>query len=274
MIQEEEATVKIVGKGHATCFERLLLEWFHEETAHDVIFFCWNEDSDPNDTSIRVTANKSVLAAASSFLAKIFLQNPTVDDDLIVWLVGYSAPALRAVFRYIYTGSLVYDPDQAPIIDTILSEFCIHAPWKSNESATLSKPTNENSGSFSKYVKVLPHLQQSLGFISEPPQQLEEQHVEIGKAPTLSKSQPTQIFKKILPTQAPVSRPPLSPQAKVNCVSAASFKVKKRRLVRPCIDVGATDGKDLVIEIPALQTNGEACFFIEKRCCFEETLSR
>lgn len=50
----------------------------------------------------------SVLAAASPVFASLFCDNPLVEEDVRITLVGYSYNSFRAIVEYIYTGSLEF----------------------------------------------------------------------------------------------------------------------------------------------------------------------
>jgi hypothetical protein len=46
------------------------------------------------------------LAAASPVFATMFRDNPIVEEDVHISVVGFSYTSLRSVIEYIYTGSL------------------------------------------------------------------------------------------------------------------------------------------------------------------------
>jgi hypothetical protein len=50
----------------------------------------------------------SVLAAASPVFATMFRENPIVEEDVRISVVGYSYTSLRSIIEYIYTGSLEF----------------------------------------------------------------------------------------------------------------------------------------------------------------------
>ena len=50
----------------------------------------------------------SVLAAASTVFASFFKENPLVEEDLQVILVGYDYEILKLVVEYVYTGVLEF----------------------------------------------------------------------------------------------------------------------------------------------------------------------
>lgn len=50
----------------------------------------------------------SVLAAASPVFAAMFCENPLVEEDVRISVVGYSYTSIRSIIEYIYTGSLEF----------------------------------------------------------------------------------------------------------------------------------------------------------------------
>ena len=122
--------VRIVGKGHASCFERLLEEWYRSESFADVVLWCSDgepeprPDSDLSGTCRSVAANRSVLAAASPVFARIF-SDSVGEDVLNVTMVGYSFTALKAVVECIYTGCLQFLSEDRVSVEGLLREFGI-----------------------------------------------------------------------------------------------------------------------------------------------------
>jgi len=121
--------VRIVGKGHASCFERLLEEWYRSESFADVVLWCCLDgepglrpDGDVSGPWRSVTANRSVLAAASPVFARLF-SDSFGQDVLNVTLVGYSFPVLKAVVEYIYTGCLLILGEKRVAAEDFLQEF-------------------------------------------------------------------------------------------------------------------------------------------------------
>lgn len=50
--------VKVKGKGHGSCFERLLREWYLRESFSDVQFIWSEEDSDDRESILKIAANR------------------------------------------------------------------------------------------------------------------------------------------------------------------------------------------------------------------------
>ena len=52
--------VRIVGKGHSSCFERLLLEWYKRESFVDVILTCVGNPDNLKDGAAphQISANR------------------------------------------------------------------------------------------------------------------------------------------------------------------------------------------------------------------------
>ena len=126
---DEAKQVRIVGKGHASCFERLLEEWYHSETFADVVLWCCRDGepgprlgSDYNAPWRSVAANRSVLAAASPVFARIFSE-AIAEDVLNVTMVGYSFKVLKAVVECVYTGCLQFPGEDRAAVEDLLREF-------------------------------------------------------------------------------------------------------------------------------------------------------
>jgi hypothetical protein len=62
-----------------------------------------------------------VLAAASPVFAALFRDNPIVEEDVHISIVGYSYTSLRSIIEYIYTGSLeFFERDKVTFISMLL----------------------------------------------------------------------------------------------------------------------------------------------------------
>uniref|UniRef100_A0A0P4ZLW2 Zinc finger protein n=1 Tax=Daphnia magna TaxID=35525 RepID=A0A0P4ZLW2_9CRUS len=136
--------VRIVGKGHASCFERLLLEWYRRESFVDVILTCvGSPENHLSDEAVarHIPANRSVLAAASPVFAAMFCENPLVEEDVRISVVGYSYTSIRSIIEYIYTGSLEFSDCDKEQIKEILRDFLIPIPNTKKISKNQEKET-------------------------------------------------------------------------------------------------------------------------------------
>ena len=61
-MEKKSKRIRIVGKGHATCYRRLLEEWYRQEVFTDVFLICNDnierDSSSSGDTCRRIPANK------------------------------------------------------------------------------------------------------------------------------------------------------------------------------------------------------------------------
>lgn len=62
-MEKKSKRVRIVGKGHAACYRRLLEEWYRQEIFTDVFLTCddnidWDNSASAGDTCRRIPANK------------------------------------------------------------------------------------------------------------------------------------------------------------------------------------------------------------------------
>lgn len=142
--------MRIVGKGHASCFQRLLQEWYRCESFADVALLCDGRkdsasatDSDINDPWRKIAANRSVLAAASPVFAKIFSAVPLVEYDVSVTLAGYSHATIKTIISYIYTGSLEFGVCDKADVEAALQEFRIQMPAPTEASGAARKAAFE-----------------------------------------------------------------------------------------------------------------------------------
>ena len=183
--------VKIVGKGHASCIVGVLQEWREENKNVDVILLCvgqqkgssgGHDDGDTSDSSRPIQANRSVLAAASPVLARIFAaaENPLADDaDLRVILAGYSSAALRCVVDYVYTGTLAFSIEQKRHVQDILNDFRIHSPEELLNTAAFELDASDeerSTGLPTQVVSSAANVPKTLNRKNQPTRRHVDQH--------------------------------------------------------------------------------------------------
>ena len=333
MAAVSEKSVKIVGKGHASCFERLLQEWYDDELFVDVVLLCSeaqqrdgkvpqdpegettsdasrNAETIPALNQVRLSCNRSVLAAASPVFATLFCQH-IGEEDVTVSLAGYSPAALKAIVEYMYTGTLVFNTSQRDEISSILKDFQIHVPEQtaSSKKSALDVAGKKTSSPFKTQILLVEsiNVQDASTPITsktsqvlvdlespdvQPSPQSTRRRIPNSRYSQKNASSSQSALKKILPRGSPSLSVPLSAtqpiiiqkvvpgNASVSTRKATtlsptksqSARGVKRKKAPVIIDTPTTDGKDLLIDIPFLRIKQLAHPFIEKKACLEWAL--
>ena len=134
--------VKIFGRGHSLCLQRLLQTSLVEECFSDVILNTFSSTCNDRKT---VRGNKSVLAASSPFLNQLLRDVPKEEDAVIIF-ADYCQDDPGYLLNYVYTGQVACDsPEQRTLIENFLEELKIgHSQDSVNsikqEARKLSKP--------------------------------------------------------------------------------------------------------------------------------------
>ena len=134
--------VKIFGRGHSLCLQRLLQTSLVEECFADVILNTFSSTCNDRKT---VRGNKSVLAASSPFLNQLLRDVPKEEDAVIIF-ADYCQDDPGYLLNYVYTGQVACDsPEQRTLIENFFEELKIgHSQDSVNsikqEARKLSKP--------------------------------------------------------------------------------------------------------------------------------------
>jgi len=126
-----EGPVKIVGINHGLCLAfTLFLDGWKRERFADVTFYC--QPSVPEKSRKKLRANRSVLAAASPFLASILPDCELENDVCITTELLYDE--MFCVLEYIYSGKLLCSADNKEKMLNILQEFKVYVPSHVHEA--------------------------------------------------------------------------------------------------------------------------------------------
>lgn len=120
-----EGPVKIVGINHGLCLAfTLFLDGWKRERFADVTFYCQPSVTEKSRKKLR--ANRSVLAAASPFLASILPDCELENDVCITTELLYDE--MFCVLEYIYSGKLLCSADNKEKMLSILKDFKVYVP--------------------------------------------------------------------------------------------------------------------------------------------------
>ena len=125
-----EGPVKIVGINHGLCLAfTLFLDGWKRERFADVTFYCKPSTKERNNRGNlrkKLRANRSVLAAASPFLASILPDCELENDVCITTELLYDE--MFCVLEYIYSGKLLCSADNKEKLLNILKDFKVFVP--------------------------------------------------------------------------------------------------------------------------------------------------
>ena len=127
----EEGRVKIVGLNHGLCLAHtLFLEGWKRECYADVTFYCrpspiQRQKNQPQPRK-NLRANRSVLAAASPFFARLLPDCELESDVCVTTELTYDD--MFCVLEYVYSGKLLCPTDSRNRLQEVLRQFQIVVP--------------------------------------------------------------------------------------------------------------------------------------------------
>lgn len=103
-MDQSSTVISIIGRGHSQCISESILECWGKEGYSNVMFICKKEE---HTTSRRiVSANKAVLAASSSKLARLLADAGEADDVTTIMVPDTNFSTMDNLLKYIYSGEI------------------------------------------------------------------------------------------------------------------------------------------------------------------------
>ena len=138
-----EGPVKIVGINHGLCLAfTLFLDGWKRERFADVTFYCKTSSKEKNNRGKKLRANRSVLAAASSFFASILPDCELENDVCITTELLYDE--MFCVLEYIYSGKLLCSADIKDKLLSILRDFKVYVPVDQQQEQTQRRERHQD----------------------------------------------------------------------------------------------------------------------------------